>query len=114
MLAPLVVSLPSPSPSTTALPSPSSSITELLSPPPSSVELPTYSNARSAKKTNIEKLMQMYDEFSKCYKEAAAENIKMGEEITKVEKEKLEVLKKMRDNNKKLTEGVLDFLSRLN
>lgn len=97
-LTPLAASMSSPSLDSNAF----------TSPPLYSTQLPASTNARASKKQNSEKIISMCE----CLKASADEKNQLMKEMIKVEREKLEVLKDLRDDNKKLTKAILDYLSR--
>ncbi|XP_050332550.1 myb/SANT-like DNA-binding domain-containing protein 1 [Bactrocera neohumeralis] len=90
------------------LSSPSFDSHAITSPPPDSTQLPASTNVRTSKTQNSEKIISMCESL----KASADEKNQLMREMVKVEREKLEVLKDLRDDNKKLTQAIMDYLSR--
>ncbi|XP_069966628.1 uncharacterized protein [Bactrocera oleae] len=88
--------------------SPSFDSNAFTSPQPYSTELPASTNVRASKRQNSEKIIAICE----CLKASADEKNQLMREMVKVEREKLEVLKDLRDDNKKLTKVIMDYLSR--
>uniref|UniRef100_A0A0K8VLX9 Uncharacterized protein MSANTD1 n=1 Tax=Bactrocera latifrons TaxID=174628 RepID=A0A0K8VLX9_BACLA len=76
--------------------------------PPYSTQLPASVNVGASKRQNSEKIISMCESL----KTSADEKNQLMREMVKVEREKLEVLKDLRDDNKKLTQAILEYLSR--
>ncbi|XP_049311366.1 myb/SANT-like DNA-binding domain-containing protein 1 [Bactrocera dorsalis] len=90
------------------LSSPSFDSHGFTSPPPYSTQLPASTSVHTSKKQNSEKIISMCESL----KASAEEKNQLMREMVKVEREKLEVLKDLRDDNKKLTQAIIDYLSR--
>ncbi|XP_011181773.1 uncharacterized protein LOC105211822 [Zeugodacus cucurbitae] len=79
-------------------------------PPPYITDLPSSTRERAPKRRSSEKSKII--SMCACLQATAEEKNKLMKEMVQVEKEKLEVLKDLRDDNKKLTQAIINYLSR--